>query len=717
MSAPLDALYADSWTLAQLGQAIQAAAQRARLVTGTEQAPRVPDDLDARQQETLDRWVLAAADMLGVEAEPVMATFQDLLPLAQNGAPAILTLPPRTRDESPRYLALVGKGREPLVLGADLQTRRADPQLIAEAIGRPYVSYLFPQSDMLLDAVHVPANRRAKARRLVIEQQLGNLPIYCGWLLRVAPSANVRTQARVAQLWKPLAELLSAQVGQLAVLILVWWFIGRITLTAEATDAWLQAWALALLTGIPFQLWLSSAQNRFATRLGILFRQRLMYGSLQLHPDDIRHEGFGAFFERMMAADQIELLGLSGGVSAALAIFQLVSALAVLAVGAGGMAQALILVVFILAALGLAWNYARTNNVWDTVYSKLTNELVERMIGHRTRLAQQDPREWHVAEDDDLERYYSISERFDRSVNLMDALPRLWVVVGVAGLVPTLLNGSTTPVSLAISLGGILLAFGALSAIAIGFKSLVGAGKAWRQVRPLFQAASRHKPISPVLLKQMSVTKDAPRTTTEPVIRTRNVSYRYTAHAPQVLNDINCEIFAGDRVLVEGPSGGGKTTLAAVLAGLRQPEAGQVLTRGFARAGVENEVMQRRVVMAPQFHENYVFSATMAFNLLMGRRWPPTDADISDAYALCAELGLGELLERMPSGMSQMVGDNGWQLSHGEKSRIYIARALLQHADLLILDESFGALDPENLQHALETTLRRAPTLMVIAHP
>ena len=107
----------------------------------------------------------------------------------------------------------------------------------------------------------------------------------------------------------------------------------------------------------------------------------------------------------------------------------------------------------------------------------------------------------------------------------------------------------------------------------------------------------------------------------------------------------------------------------------------------------------------------------MAFNLLMGRRWPPTDADIAEAYALCYELGLGELLENMPSGMSQMVGDNGWQLSHGEKSRIYIARALLQQADLLILDESFGALDPENLQHALKTTLRRAPTLMVIAHP
>jgi ATP-binding cassette subfamily B protein len=71
----------------------------------------------------------------------------------------------------------------------------------------------------------------------------------------------------------------------------------------------------------------------------------------------------------------------------------------------------------------------------------------------------------------------------------------------------------------------------------------------------------------------------------------------------------------------------------------------------------------------------------------------------------------------MPSGLLQMVGEGGWQLSHGERSRVFIARALLQNADLIILDESFAALDPENLQVALECTLRRAKTLMVIAHP
>ncbi len=101
----------------------------------------------------------------------------------------------------------------------------------------------------------------------------------------------------------------------------------------------------------------------------------------------------------------------------------------------------------------------------------------------------------------------------------------------------------------------------------------------------------------------------------------------------------------------------------------------------------------------------------------MGRAETPTENDFEEAEAICRELGLGDLLDRMPSGILQMVGEGGWQLSHGERSRVFMARALLQRSDLVILDESFGALDPESLQVAMECALNRAETLMVIAHP
>ena len=110
-------------------------------------------------------------------------------------------------------------------------------------------------------------------------------------------------------------------------------------------------------------------------------------------------------------------------------------------------------------------------------------------------------------------------------------------------------------------------------------------------------------------------------------------------------------IESGERVLLEGSSGGGKSTLAALLVGLRTPETG------------------------------------------------------------------GDLLERMPSGLMQMVGETGWQLSHGERSRVYLARALLQNAQLTVLDESFAALDLETLKRCLDCAVKRARMLLVIAHP
>ena len=66
--------------------------------------------------------------------------------------------------------------------------------------------------------------------------------------------------------------------------------------------------------------------------------------------------------------------------------------------------------------------------------------------------------------------------------------------------------------------------------------------------------------------------------------------------------------------------------------------------------------------------------------------------------------------------MEQMVGETGWQLSHGERSRLYVARALLQNAEVVILDESFAALDPATFRRTLNCVHERAGTLLVIAH-
>ena len=301
-------------------------------------------------------------------------------------------------------------------------------------------------------------------------------------------------------------------------------------------------------------------------------------------------------------------------------------------------------------------------------------------------------------------------------------------MIGLACLIPQFLSTPANIGKLAISLGGVMLAYQAFGAIQAGTQSILQLGLAWGQVQPLFQAATRPDEAmaasAPVMTLAPAVTQSiqetppvAGETRRTPLLVARNLNFRYRPFGRLALHDCSVQIFPGDRLLLEGPSGGGKSTLAAVLAGLRPFESGALLLRGYDRQSLGGVAWRKHVVIAPQFHENHIFSETFAFNLLMGRGWPPTPEDLHEAEGICNELGLGDLLARMPSGWKQMVGENGWQLSHGERSRVFIARALLQQADLIIMDESFGALDPENLYRALECVRRRAATLLVIAHP
>jgi len=263
---------------------------------------------------------------------------------------------------------------------------------------------------------------------------------------------------------------------------------------------------------------------------------------------------------------------------------------------------------------------------------------------------------------------------------------------------------------MAILLGGILLAYGAFRKLSFSFADIAIAAVAWKRIRPLLKAAAQ-----PEILGESPAA--APAASEHKLIEAERITFRYRGTGTPALRACSLSIQPGERILLEGPSGGGKTTFAALLSGMRQPESGLLLMNGVDQHTLGEVEWRHRIAAAPQFHENYILTETLAFNLLMGRRWPATGADMEEAETVCRELGLGDLLDRMPSRLLQMVGEGGWQLSHGERSRIYIARALLQDASLVILDESFAALDPENLQTSLECVLRRAGTLMVIAHP
>ena len=255
-----------------------------------------------------------------------------------------------------------------------------------------------------------------------------------------------------------------------------------------------------------------------------------------------------------------------------------------------------------------------------------------------------------------------------------------------------------------------MLAQRALGGIGGGLSSLSRATFAWQRVADIFRAGSREQGhAQPMLSGRSADTGGA-------VIEGRNLRYAYDANSLTVIDGANVSIARGDRVLIEGPSGGGKSTLAGLLTGLSRPDGGLLLLDGLDRPTLGDE-WHRHVTAAPQFHENHILAGTLAFNLLMGRQWPASETDIEEAKELCEELELGDLLRRMLGGIHQRVGETGWQLSHGERSRIFLARALLQQADVTILDESFASLDPATMDQCLKTALGKAETLVVIAHP
>jgi ATP-binding cassette subfamily B protein len=708
-------LEAVSWPLSRLGEAIEALARRCGLFAGSVQNLTPPLNLAPDNDEAVGRWIDAAAARLGIEAEPIEMPYGEVQRLVAAG-PALLRFPAK---EGPRFLALIRRRRNAvIILGSDLAEHTVSAELIRSVLCEDLEASIAPTVDRALNEAGIAESDRGRVRAGILQERLTAVWLDGLWLLRLTPGASFWNQMSQAGLPRDLLGLVGAHTTQYLLWLLSWWIVGRGALEGRLDRGWLLAWGLLLLTIVPFRLLTIWSQGLVAIGGGALLKRRLLYGALRLDPEEIRHQGAGQLLGRVIESESVESLALSGGLLGSFAIVELVISMAILKAGAGGWLSVLLLLGWVVASSLIGLRFWRRRRSWTVTRLEMTHELVERMVGHRTRLAQELRERWHEGEDQALEHYLQQSEEMDRAaVWLVALVPRGWLVVGLAGLAPAFVSGDASPGALAVGLGGILLSYGALAKLAYGLSYLADAAISWAQVAALFHAAAR-----PAVTGSPSFAIAAE---TEPdrsgdgrvMLEAHDLSFRYGDRADAVIKGLDFSVRAGERVLVEGPSGGGKSTLAALLTGLRHPQSGVILLGGLDLQTLGSAGWRRRVVAAPQFHENRVLTETFAFNVLMGRRWPAREADLAEAEAVCRELGLGDLLERMPSGLFQMVGESGWQLSHGERSRLYVARALLQRADVMIFDESFAALDPENLAKALGCVFKRAPTLMVIAHP
>lgn len=650
--------------------------------------------------------VFAYAEALGIEANrqpilgaPTHARLREL-------APALIEIP------GVGWLGVLDVGRRRArVLTPDYRGAAVPIVRIVDRLLDPQAAEFLRDLDGLLGRTAVRPRNAARRRRALLRAWSADAPVATAWALRRPAGQRFGQQLRDAGLVRRLGTVLSAYAVEYGVNIAAWWVLGWAVLSGKLDAGWLGAWMLLLGTAVPFR-WIGlRARGAFAVGLGGVLKQRLFTGAVQMDPDAVRRDGAGALFGRVVESEAVETLALNGGMSAALAAVELLLAGVVLAFGADGPALAALLTCWTAYTASVGLRYARRRSQWTEQRLTLTHQLVEAMTGNRTRVAQQPPEQWHEAEDVALAAYAERSRALDRdAVRLTAAVPRGWPLMALAALAPAFLTGTAGVSALAVSAGGILLAQRALKRLTAGMTQLAGAWIGWRRIAPVFEAATRRPPAGSVLPERRGGSAPS-------VLDAQAVAYQYAGRPAPTLRDLDFRIRRGERILIEGESGGGKSTLVGLLAGWRSPTAGAILAGGYDLRVLGDHAWRSRVVAAPQYHENHLVSASLAFNLLMGRRWPAAPEDLAEARTVCRGLGLGPLLDRMPGGLEQVVGESGWQLSQGERGRVFLARALLQRSDVVILDESFAALDPHSLDRAITFAASYAPTLVVVAHP
>ncbi len=183
-----------------------------------------------------------------------------------------------------------------------------------------------------------------------------------------------------------------------------------------------------------------------------------------------------------------------------------------------------------------------------------------------------------------------------------------------------------------------------------------------------------------------------------------NIYFRYNEDAPFVLRDISLSLPQGGILGVRGVTGSGKSSLIALISGLRVPQSGSLSGGGVQRVSVAEQ-------------KPYIFSGTLRSNLLLGQALA-SDDELRQAAHIA---GLDDMLDAMPDGLETRLGTQAQaQLSGGQMRRVSIARALLKKADILILDEPDDGLDLPRAREVMQNIQAfcrvRGQSLIVISH-
>lgn len=211
----------------------------------------------------------------------------------------------------------------------------------------------------------------------------------------------------------------------------------------------------------------------------------------------------------------------------------------------------------------------------------------------------------------------------------------------------------------------------------------------------------------------------------EPEVEFKHVSFAYGIHddeggrehaldadEKEVLHDVSFSLEKNRMLALVGPSGGGKSTIANLLARFWDVKSGQVMVRGKDIRDIPLSELMNHISMV--FQRVYLFQDTIYNNISMGR----PDASRGEVMEAARKARCYDFIMNLPDGFDTVIGEGGETLSGGERQRISIARCILKDAPIIILDEATASVDADNESYIQEaiSELCRGKTLLVIAH-
>jgi thiol reductant ABC exporter CydD subunit len=217
----------------------------------------------------------------------------------------------------------------------------------------------------------------------------------------------------------------------------------------------------------------------------------------------------------------------------------------------------------------------------------------------------------------------------------------------------------------------------------------------------------------PATVARPAIARPAPDPATA-AVELRDVSFAYPGGERDVLRGVSLRIAPGETVAIVGPSGEGKSTLAALLLRLADPSAGTVACAGVDLRQTDPDDWRARVAWMPQ--RPIIVAGTVAENVALGAPEATTGA-IRDALA---RAGAADLVAGLADGLATRIGDGGRRLSAGEAQRVALARALLRDAPLLVLDEPTAHLDAATaaaVDDAVGVAARGRSTVLIAHRP